>query len=166
MSKRVGVFIDVANLYYTLMKKFDGRKLDYEKYLEFLKSLGDIQHQIAYGSDMGDGSKAFISYLQRLEFQTKYKPPKVIQNIQRRTNCHVDMTIDILEMLNRLDLVIIGSSNSSLEPLAAHIKRKGVIVVIFACRINRELRQAATKSIEITESMLEVRRDEVSKTEG
>jgi len=35
MSKRIGFFVDVSDLYRRVSRKFDGRKLDYKKYYDF-----------------------------------------------------------------------------------------------------------------------------------
>ena len=43
MSKRIGMFVDISNLYYCVGKKFPGRKLDYRKYKRFVEDLGEIQ---------------------------------------------------------------------------------------------------------------------------
>lgn len=158
--KRVGVFIDVSNLYYCIRRKYTDRKLDYKAYIDFCGSLGTIQKAMAYGADMGTGSaKKFIYCLEQLGFETKYKMPKSYNNtegaISRKADWDVGITIDIVDMIDRIDILILGTADGDLEPLVRWAQRKGVTVIVLACGISRDLKDAATKFIEIPESMLE-----------
>ena len=58
--KRIGVFVDVSNIYYCIGKKYEYRKLDYRKYLDFITDLGELVKVIAYGSQMSNEAAGFI----------------------------------------------------------------------------------------------------------
>lgn len=149
---RLGVFVDVGNLYYCIGKKYPGRKLDYSKYLEYLKDLGEFQQLVAFGTQTADEAKDFIYRLQQLGFQTKYRKTRANG---RKPNWNVGIAINALNMCEKFDLVIIGSSDADLDLLIDELRNKGVGVVVFACGIGKELRRSANKWIEIPESLLE-----------
>ena len=97
--KRIGVFADVSNLYYCIGKKYTERKLDYQKYWEFITALGDIQQAIAYGAQIGSEAANFIYCLKQIGFQTRYKSPKSYNNqanFKRKADWDVGIAIDMV----------------------------------------------------------------------
>jgi uncharacterized LabA/DUF88 family protein len=163
VSKRIGVFCDVSNLYYCIGKKFDKRKLDYRAYLQYARDLGEVQHAIAYGAQLNNEASGFIHCLKQIGFEAKYKSPKDYHNrdnFKRKADWDVGIAIDIVRMLDRLDMIILGTADGDLKALVEYAKERGVDVVVLACGISRELKDSATKFIEIPESMLEQPKDD------
>jgi len=157
---RVMVVADVSNLYYCIGKKFEGRRLDYSAWIKFIKDIGEAVKMVAYGAQLTNEAKSFIHCLRRLGFQTRYKKPKIFKNREgkkRKADWDVGITLDIVNAIEQkaVDMVILGSADSDLEPLVIWAKARGVDVVVFACGISRELKKSATKFIEIPESLLE-----------
>lgn len=164
MAKRIGVFVDVSNLYYCIGKKYKERKLDYKKYWDFIKEIGDIQQAICYGAQIGSEAANFIYCLKQIGYQTKYKTPKSYShqpNFKRKADCDVDIAIDMVNRIDRFDMIILGTADGDLTPAVEWAQQRGVDVVIFACGISRDLKNISRQFIEIPESLLE---DE-SKTE-
>lgn len=156
--KRIGVFVDVSNIYYCVGKKYEYRKLDYRKYLEFLQDFGDLIKVIAYGSQMSNEAAGFIHCLEKIGFQTKFKAVKSYineQELRRKADWDVGIAMDIVRMIDRFDMIILGTADGDLEPVVDWAIRRGVDVVILACGISRDLKERATKYIEIPESLLE-----------
>ena len=163
MSKRIGIFCDVSNLYYCIGKKFDKRKLDYREYLQYAKDLGDVQHAHAYGAQLNNEASGFIHCLRQIGFEPKYKSPKDYHNkdnFKSKADWDVGIAIDIVRMIDRMDMIILGTADGDLTPVVEWAKEQGVDVIILACGISRELKDAATKFIEIPESMLETQKDD------
>jgi uncharacterized LabA/DUF88 family protein len=158
MAKRIGVFCDLSNLYYCVGHKFAARKLDYRKYIKFVKDLGEITQAVAYGAQMHGQANGFIYCLERLGFKIKFKNPKSYQQesgIKRKADWDVGITMDIVNMIDRLDLIILGTGDGDMVPVVEWARMKGVDVVVFAATISKDLKLAATKFIEIPESLLE-----------
>ena len=157
--KRVGIFIDAGNIYYCVKKKFGDRKLNYQKYLDFVKDFGEVARALVYGSQMWDEAENFIDALEAIGYKTefkrilKYKDEELTS--KRTIDWNVQITIDIFNILDRLDMIILGSSDRSLEPLIEWATQRGLDIIILACGVPRELRHCATKVIEIPESLLE-----------
>jgi uncharacterized LabA/DUF88 family protein len=160
--KRIGVFVDVSNIYYCVGKKYEYRKLDYQKYLDFVKDFGELTKIIAYGSQLSSEAEGFIHCLQKFGFQTKFKAVKSFnseQELRRKADWDVGITMDIVNMIDRFDMIILGTADGDLTPVVSWAIQKGVDVVILACGISRDLKESATQFIEIPESLLEEKRE-------
>ena len=162
MAKRIGVFMDVSNLYYCIGKKFPNRKLDYQKYWDFVIGLGNIQQAIAFGAQIGNEASNFIYCLKQIGYQTNYKTPKSYNNkdsVKKKADCDVDITVSMINMLDRFDMIILGTADGDLVPAVEYCQQRGVDVVVFACGISRDLKNLARQYIEIPESLLEDKED-------
>jgi len=151
--KKVAVFSDVGNIYYCTGKKFESRKLDYRKYLEYCKTFGEMYQAYAYGSQVKDEAKNFILCLKQIGFMTKFREHD--REEKRRVNWGAGIAIDVVNVVERVDTVILGSSDPDLLPVVEYIKNKGVGVIIIAAGIHRDLKKACNQFVEISEDMLE-----------
>lgn len=159
MSKRIGFFVDVSDLYRRVSRKFDGRKLDYKKYYDFVADLGQVQQAIAYGSQLNDEARGFIFCLRNIGFHTKYKEPRTFTtedgHIRRLINWNVGICMDVVNMVDNLDMVVLGSSDSDLLPLVKWCSSIGLKTIVFSCGVGKRLNEEASEVIEIPESLLE-----------
>jgi len=158
MPKKVGVFCDISNLYYCIGKKFDLRKLNYQAYIDFLADLGDVEICNAYGAQMEGEATNFIRALKQIGFKCKFKTPKQWINngkVKRKADHDVNIAIDIVDSIDNLDIIVLGTADSDLTAAVQWAMKRGVKVVIFACGISKELKECATQCIEVLESQLE-----------
>lgn len=156
--KRIGVFVDVSNLYYCINKKFEKRKLDYRKYLAYVKDLGEVTRAIAYGCHVNDEAKGFIHCLRETGYQTKFKAVKSYHGetgLRRKADWDVGIAIDIVRMIDRFDMLVLGTADGDLEPAVEWCMSQGKDVLVLACGISKDLKERATEFIEIPESFLE-----------
>ncbi len=156
--KTISMFVDVSNLYYCIGHRFNGAKLDYRKYLDFVSELGTISRAVAYGSQMQAQAHKFIASLRRIGFEPKYREPKRMHN-KLKSDWDVGMTIDMIKSADakECDMMILGSADSDMEPVVKYVRDRGIDVVVFACGVSSELYQSATEVIEVTTSMMEVK---------
>jgi uncharacterized LabA/DUF88 family protein len=158
MSKRVGIFMDVANLYGTIGARYGSRKLDYKAYYTYASDFGDVVMSNAYGSQMKDEATGFINCLRDIGFSPIYKKIKCYHNddhIKHKADWDVGIAIDIVKAIANLDMVILGSADGDFQSLTKWILEQGKQVLILACGISKDLRETCTEAIEIPESMLE-----------
>lgn len=158
MSKRLGVFADVSNLYYCTEKAY-GKKIDYKKYLEFLKELGEVKFAIAYVSVLGNQSDGFIHALKELGFEIKAKVPKEYRMdngcIKRKCDADVAIALDMVDKSPAMDMCILGSADGDLTPAVDWLRVRNVPTIIFASGISAELAKSAKSAIEIPPSVLQ-----------
>lgn len=158
-NKRIGVFIDVSNIYYCISKKYPTRKLDYEKYV---KAIGaDVNYAAAYGTLLSDKVIGFITALKHIGFQTFFKRGRIVNEKMMKVEWGVGLAVNALSKVDELDSFIIGSSDPELIPLIDRLRLLGKEVHIFSCGINRGLRERATTFKEVEEDLLEEPSDDV-----
>lgn len=147
--KKIGVYVDTTNLFYQVSKKYNGARLDYYKYINSLAAMQDcvIYKAMAYGQAPNDSAGSFIRCLEKYGFRTRFESYKA--------NWSTAITVDVLKIINRLDLVVLGTSDISMVPLVEWLNHLGVETMVFACSVGNELKGMCHNSIEITESFLE-----------
>jgi uncharacterized LabA/DUF88 family protein len=162
MPKRIGVFVDVSNLYYCIGKKYKSRKLDYKKYLEYIRSLGDVTIANAYGAQVKNQAASFLYCLRQVGFTPKYQTPKSFSDngqIVKKADYDVKITVDILENLSDLDIIVLGSADSDFVPLLRTLCEQHKKVIVFACKISGDITALENVTcIEIPESFIEERK--------
>lgn len=158
--KRIGIFADISNLYYCVGQRFDARKLDYQRYYDYVAPLGEIQLAIAYGAQLNNKAEGFITALKKIGYRPRYKTPKTYMNegeMRRKADWDVGIAIDIVNMIDKLDMIVLGSGDGDMCPVVEWAMAKGCDVVVLACGISKDLKEMATSWIEIPESMLETK---------
>jgi uncharacterized LabA/DUF88 family protein len=159
--KSVGVFVNSSLLFYVVQSEFKrvvpNSRIDYKAYLEQAIGEDRLYRAFAYGAQIENEAAGFIECLQRTGFETRYVPAKQVngKNHVLDTDRNMDLALDVIRILDRLDTVVIGSNDPNLIPLVKYLKERGLKVVIFAARIPRELARAANEVREITEMVLE-----------
>ncbi len=159
--KTIGIFADVGNLYFCVNKKFPGRKMNYSLLRE--RAIGEhtLYRAIAYGFQVKDEASKFISCLKTIGFDTKYRnlEQKKIDgsDILRtvRSSWNVQIALDVIAIIDKLNIVVLCTSDPDIEPLVSFIKSRGVICKVMSAGINKRLRQAADSCIELDETFLE-----------
>jgi len=156
--KRIGLFMEVSNLYHSIARQHKDRKLDYRKYYEFVADLGEIQQAIAYGAQRNHEAAKFITCLKDAGYMTRFREPKEFADGTKKANWDVGMTVDMIRMVDSLDMIVLGSADGDFAELVNYVIAKGKQVVVLACDISYELKDVATKCIEIPLSLLEEKR--------
>jgi uncharacterized LabA/DUF88 family protein len=162
MPKQIGIFVDVSNLYYCINKKFKGRKLNYQKYWDYIAPLGKIVVANAYGAQIKNQAAGFIYVLKKIGFKPHYYTPKSFTDhgrVTRKADYDVNIVVDILENLEKLDLIILGSADGDFVPLIQKIQEQHKKIIVFACRISQDIKKLGELYIEIPESFLEDKND-------
>ena len=155
MSSRVGVFVDVGNLFYCIGKKWPSRKIDYRKFLEQAANSKEVSRAFAFGTQVEDSATKFISCLHHIGFVTHYR------EIERGQwyNWAAGMSVELVRHHRKLDEIVIGSSDMTMAPVVRWLRENGTIVTVMGCGIPKELREASDHYKEIPEDMLEERDD-------
>jgi len=154
---KIGLFVDTPNLFYCAGKKFDGRRLDYQKLLNLISEQGDIFRAIAYGVQRNTEAEPFIHVLKHLGFETRFKEPREVRIAEKSVpivQWEAGICCDIVRTLNRVDVVILASSNPNLVEVVRLVRESGMQCIVIAIGIPRDLRAEASRTIELDESIL------------
>ena len=158
--RRIVIAADVSNLYYCIGMKYPKRKLDYWAYRKYVDDLGTVVLAMAYGAQINNEAAGFIHCLREAGYTPKYKAPKTYRSddkLRRKADWDVGIAMDLVRLAldKQYDMLVLGSADGDLCPLVEWLKELGIIVIILACGISRDLRLLADQAIEIPESLLE-----------
>lgn len=155
-SQRVGVFVDVQNLFYSARALHQG-KMNFKKLLESIVGGRQLSRAIAYIVQKPDiDQSAFIDALKRLGYEIKSKELRIRFDGTAKGDWDMGIAIDALAMASKLDVVILVSGDGDFVPLVEMLKAQGckVEVVSFEKSTSAELIKAATEYTAIEKSWL------------
>ncbi len=124
-TRRVGVFIDVQNMYYSARNIFN-RKVNFENIVKH--AIGDkhLIRAIAYTiSTKGGDESAFFEALRQKGIEVKSKELLEFNTGAKKGDWDVGITVDIIRMLDMLDEVVLVSGDGDFVPLADFVRSRG-----------------------------------------
>ena len=125
--KRIGVFVDVQNIYYTTKQAFS-RSFDYRKFWHDLEFYGEIVVANAYAIERNDeGQQRFQTALRSVGFEVKLKPYIQRSDGTSKGDWDVGITLDIVEAAAELDQVVLLSGDGDFSLLLDKIREKHAV---------------------------------------
>ncbi len=123
MKARLGIFVDVQNIYYTTQSAF-GRKFNYRALWKKLDNEFDIVIANAYATHRGDeGQLKFQSALKSIGFTVKLKPFIQRSDGSSKGDWDVGITIDVLDAARDIDTLVLLSGDGDFDMLLEKVKR-------------------------------------------
>ncbi|MCZ7649347.1 MAG: NYN domain-containing protein [Planctomycetota bacterium] len=160
--QRIGIFIDVQNMFYSA-KLLHQSKVDYGRLLREITGTRHLIRAIAYIVQKPDVNQSgFHEALSRFGYELKIKELKIRPDPEGRGGTtakgswDVGMTIDALNMAEKLDTVILVTGDGDYVPLIEALRARGcrVEVVSFERSTANELIRAADQYIPIQEAWI------------
>ena len=164
VKKRLGIFIDGANIYYA--SKQAGWKLDIEKVKTLFESIFDIQIFNYYAAlpDKSDesyaDSKKYLSIIEKFA-KVVTKPLKYI-NGQKKGNVDIEISLDVVRNLENLDEVMVFSGDSDYLELWKYVfveKGKKIRFVSFKNNLAFELKKTKYLVLERIREFVELNKE-------
>ena len=119
--KKIAVFVDVQNIYYTTRQAY-GRQFNYRKLWQEINSQGNITSAIAYAiHSENDSQIKFQDALKHIGFTVKLKPYIQRSDGSAKGDWDVGITIDIMEIAKDVDTVILLSGDGDFDLLLKKI---------------------------------------------
>ncbi|MFH0755345.1 MAG: NYN domain-containing protein [bacterium] len=152
-SKSVGIFIDEANLFYS--QKDLGWHIDWQKVLKFFKQFYDVKiiHYymgMPFKKESYEQNILIKNRLENIGFEVITKPLKKIyldgqkKNFKHKCNFDVEITRDVIRNLEKIDMVLLISSDSDFLGLRKDVLeyKKGFVFVCFENNVAWEIRKS------------------------
>ncbi len=155
-EQRVGVFVDVQNMFYSA-KALHQSKIDYSKLLEEIVGNRKLVRALAYVVQKSEvDQSSFTEALERLGYEIKSKDLRLRPDGTAKGDWDMGIAIDTIAIAPKLDTVVLVSGDGDFVPLVEMLKAHGcrVEVISFRKSTAAELVIAATKYTAIEESML------------
>ena len=160
-TERTALFIDGANLYSAARSL--GFDIDYKRLLDLFASQGQLIRAFYYTALLEDQEyspiRPLVDWLDYNGFTLVTKPAKEFTDAQGRRkikgNMDIELAVDMMEMVERLDHVVLFSGDGDFRSLIEAVQRKGVrTTVVSSVRtsppmIADELRRQADHFVEL-----------------
>lgn len=125
-EQRVGVFVDVQNMYYSA-KNLYGAKVDFGKVLISGVAGRKLVRAFAYviKADVG-AEKDFFGALQKIGYEVKEKDLQVFLGGAKKGDWDVGLCMDVVRMVNKIDAMVLVSGDGDYTDLLEYARSQGV----------------------------------------
>ncbi len=159
---RVGVFVDSANIELACDRLRS--RIDWKKLLDFLTEGRQLVRAIAYSPVHDDPgvsleTQRFAEPFIGKGFRVVTKPLKRFADGSIKANVDIEMALDIMEMLDRLDVVCLVSGDGDFQRLVEVVQMKGVRVEVVGVGTSTatQLRNAGDRYVDLQNILAKVK---------
>ena len=138
MKKRVAIFVDGSNLFYT--QKTLGWEVDSERFLKYCQVYGDVVEATYYTGEANDSKqKRFFDFLAYTGYSLVTKPLKTIFDqtrgqITQKANLDIDIVLDMFNMIDLYDMAILVSGDGDFQRALKQLKSRGKEIKVMSTR--------------------------------
>ena len=157
-DQRVGVFVDVQNLYYSA-KNIYNSKINFKELLRIAVDGRKLVRAMTYviKADLL-AEKSFFDALEKIGFEIKSKDLQIFFGGSKKGDWDVGIAMDAIELGPKLDTVVLVSGDGDFLPLVQHLQRA------IGCRVEIIAFGKSTSSKLIEEADSFVNLDDSTKT--
>ncbi|MEZ4156641.1 MAG: NYN domain-containing protein [Candidatus Paceibacterota bacterium] len=177
-DQRIGIFIDVQNLYHSAKNIYDSR-VNYKELIGEIAKDKKLVRAFAYvvqsekvlpGTEKGletvtgKTEASFFDALEKTGLTLRIKDIQVFQGGVKKADWDVGMAIDAVRMSQDLDIIVLMTGDGDFLPLLDYLqlgKGKEVWVAAFSKSSNNQLKEVADRFIaieEIPQALTKIRR--------
>lgn len=132
INQRVGVFVDVQNMYYSA-KNLYSAKVDFGKVLQESVGKRPLIRAFAYviKADVGL-EKEFFEALGQRGYEIRAKELQTFYDGSKKGDWDVGLCMDVIRLLPKIDTMILVSGDGDYVPLLDHAQSQGVRTEVVA----------------------------------
>lgn len=152
-DQRVGVFIDVQNMYYSAKNLF-GAKVNFGNIVKEAIAGRKLIRAIAYVvSTEGKEEQPFFDALYNVGIETKAKPLQIFFGGEKKADWDVGVAVDAIRFAPSLDAVVLVSGDGDYVPLVEYLRNQGkqVEVAAFGGTTSAKLIEAADDFLDLSQ---------------
>lgn len=152
-EQRVGVFIDVQNMYYSAKNLF-GMKVNFGNIVKEAVGARKLIRAIAYvvRTESKD-EQPFFEALYNLGIETREKDLQVFNTGMKKADWDVGLTVDAIRLAPSLDAIVIVSGDGDYLPLVEYLQKssgKQVEIVAFGETTSSRLVEEADDFVDLS----------------
>ena len=131
-EQRIGVFIDVQNMYYSAKQLYKG-KVNFNVVLKEAIAGRQLIRAIAYviKADVKD-EETFYDALTEMGFEVRSKDLQVFYGGAKKGDWDVGIAMDVMRLAPKLDTIVLVSGDGDFSDLLEHTKSLGCRVEVVA----------------------------------
>ena len=120
--KKVSIFVDVQNIYYTTKQQFNSN-FDYNKFWKLVTFQREVIGAFAYTTNRGDEKQIqFQNILRAIGFEVKLKPFISRSDGSTKGDWDVGISVDIMEYGGKSDIIVLASGDGDFDVLIKRIR--------------------------------------------
>ena len=122
-EQRVGVFVDVQNMYYSARNLYNA-KVNFSNILREAVNGRRLVRAIAYviKADIKE-EKNFFDALEKIGFEVKAKDLQTFAGGAKKGDWDIGIAMDTIELAHKLDTIILVSGDGDFVALVEHLRR-------------------------------------------
>ena len=153
-SQRVGVFIDIQNLYYSARNIYNSR-VNFNEVLKAAVGERHLMRALAYvvKADMPE-EHTFFDALDKAGFEVKVKELQTFYGGSQKGDWDVGIAVDIIKMKDKLDAVVLCAGDGDYIPLVEFLQFSGLLVEVcsFGKSTSGKLKEHADSFIDLDQN--------------
>jgi len=154
-GQKVGVLIDVQNLYHSAKNLYQAR-VNFREILKLAISQRNLIRVFAYVVRTKTGEeKPFFDAINKLGIETRVKDLQEFYGGMKKADWDVGIVIDAIRIAPSVDTLVLVSGDGDFVPLVDYLKNQGkrVEVIAFGKSASSRLREAADEFIDLEKNL-------------
>jgi uncharacterized LabA/DUF88 family protein len=155
IGQRVGVLIDVQNLYHSAKNLYKAR-VNFKEILKLAISQRSLIRTFAYVVRTKTGEeKPFFDALTKLGIETRVKDLQEFYGGLKKADWDVGIVVDAIRIAPSVDTLVLVSGDGDFIPLVEYLKNQGkrMEVIAFGRSASLKLREAADEFLDLEENL-------------
>ncbi|MDP3997605.1 MAG: NYN domain-containing protein [bacterium] len=133
-QQRVGVFVDIQNMYYSARALYN-KKVNFKKILEEGVAGRQLVRAIAYGITTEEAHEGdFHDALNKQGFEVKTKPLQTFVGGHKKGDWDIGIAMDILRLEPKIDVAVLVCGDGDFVPLVNFAKERGLRLELMSFR--------------------------------
>jgi len=153
-GQRVGVLIDVQNLYHSARHLYQAR-VNFKEILKTAIGGRNLIRAFAYVVRTKTGEeKPFFSALQKIGIETRVKDLQEFFGGLKKADWDVGITVDAIRISQSVDVIVLASGDGDFLQLVEYLKNQGkrVEVIAFGRSTSSKLKEIADEFIDLEDN--------------
>jgi len=132
-EQRVGIFVDVSNMYHSA-KNLYKKRVDFKEILKEAVAGRKLIRAIAYAiKTETEEETPFFEALSKQGFEVKMKDLQIFAGGAKKADWDVGITVDAIKMSDKLDVIVLVTGDGDYVPLVSYLQNtKGCLVEVMA----------------------------------
>jgi len=171
-GQRVGVLIDVQNLYHSARHLYQAR-VNFKEILKTAIGGRNLIRAFAYVVRTKTGEeKPFFSALQKIGIETRVKDLQEFFGGLKKADWDVGITVDAIRISQSVDVIVLASGDGDFLQLVEYLKNQGkrVEVIAFGRSTSSKLKEIADEFIDLEDNpkkyLLKLKKDKAKNDRG
>jgi uncharacterized LabA/DUF88 family protein len=151
-NHRVGVFVDMQNLYHSAKNLYNAR-INFAELVKMAVQDRQVVRALVYVVRSGETveEQSFFDALEKSGLELKMKDLQVFSSGAKKADWDVGLSVDVIAMAKQLDVVVLATGDGDFVPLVEYLQHNGLIVeaISFGRSTSLKLKEAVNNFIDL-----------------